>query len=85
MKYLLIMSLSGSTMVVIYMLSRGLWRGKMSARLQYLFIKAAMLYYLIPLPFVKKVVCEYCGASIAKTKKYYTGFGGMGGVYGSCE
>lgn len=54
MKYLLIMSLSGSTMVGIYMLSRGLWHGKMSARLQYLFIKAAMLYYLIPLPFVKK-------------------------------
>ena len=54
MKYLLIMSLSGSTMVGIYMLLRGLLRDKMSARLQYLFVKAAILYYLIPLPFVKK-------------------------------
>ncbi|MBD5477237.1 MAG: M56 family metallopeptidase [Lachnospiraceae bacterium] len=54
MKYLLIMSLSGSTMVGIYMLLRGLLRDKMSARLQYLFVKAAILYYLIPLPFVKR-------------------------------
>ncbi|MDE6739259.1 MAG: M56 family metallopeptidase [Lachnospiraceae bacterium] len=54
MKYLLIMSLSGSTMVGIYMLLRGLLRDKMPARLQYLFVKAAILYYLIPLPFVKR-------------------------------
>lgn len=53
MKYLLIMSLSGSTMVGIYLLLRYLLRDKMPARLQYLLVKAAMLYYLIPLPYVK--------------------------------
>ena len=54
MKYLLIMSLSGSTMVGIYMLLRGLLLDNMPARLQYLLAKAAILYYLIPLPFVKR-------------------------------
>ncbi len=54
MKYLLIMSLSGSTMAGIYMLLRGLLRDNMPARLQYLLVKVAILYYLIPLPFVKR-------------------------------
>lgn len=54
MKHLLIMSLSGSTMAGIFMLLRGLLRDSMPARLQYLLVKAAILYYLIPLPFVKK-------------------------------
>lgn len=53
MKYLLIMSFSGSTMVVIYMLLRILLRNQMPARLQYLLVKVAALYYLVPLPFVK--------------------------------
>lgn len=53
MKYLLIMSFSGSTMVVIYMLFRILLRDQMPARLQYLLVKIAALFYLIPLPFVK--------------------------------
>lgn len=53
MKYLLIMSFSGSTMVVIYMLFRILLRDQMPARLQYLLVKVAALFYLIPLPFVK--------------------------------
>ncbi len=54
MKYLLTMSLSGSTMAGIYMLLRGLLRDNVPARLQYLLVKAAILYYLIPLPFVKR-------------------------------
>ncbi|MBD5449276.1 MAG: M56 family metallopeptidase [Lachnospiraceae bacterium] len=54
MKYLLVMSFSGSTMAGIYMLLRFLFKDNMSARQQYLFVRAAMLYYLIPLPFMKK-------------------------------
>lgn len=53
MKYLLIMSLSGSTMVGIYMLLRRLLRDQIPARLQYQLVKAAALYYLVPLPFLK--------------------------------
>lgn len=53
MKYLLIMSLSGSTMVGIYMLLRCLLRDQMPARLQYQLVKAAALFYMVPLPFLK--------------------------------
>lgn len=62
MKYLLIMSLSGSTMVGIYMLLRCLLRDSMPARLQYQLVKAAALYYLVPLPFLKgwyAAIAEY--------------------------
>lgn len=54
MEYLLVMSLSGSTMTVIYLLLRCLLRNKGCARSYYWFAKAAVLYYLIPLPFLKK-------------------------------
>ena len=54
MEYLLVMSFSGSVMVGIYMLLHWFLKDKMSARLQYLLAKAAVLYYLLPLPFLKK-------------------------------
>lgn len=54
MRYLFVMSLSGSVMAVIYMLLRCVTRNKISGRLQYVLAKAAVLYYLIPLPFIKK-------------------------------
>lgn len=54
MRYLFVMSLSGSVMAVIYMLLRFVTRNKISERLQYVLAKAAVLYYLIPLPFIKK-------------------------------
>lgn len=54
MEYLLVMSFSGSVMVGIYMLLRYSTNNKISARLQYQLARAAILYYLIPLPFVKK-------------------------------
>lgn len=53
MEYILVMSFSGSTMTVIYLLAKYLLRDKISARLHYLVAKAAVLYYLIPLPFLK--------------------------------
>lgn len=54
MRYLFVMSLSGSVMVGIYILLRCVTRNKISMRLQYVLAKAAVLYYLIPLPFIKK-------------------------------
>lgn len=53
MEYLLVMSLSGSTMTGIYLILRCLLRNKGCARSYYWFAKAAVLYYLIPLPFLK--------------------------------
>lgn len=54
MEYLLIMSFSGSTMTGIYLLLRYLLKDKISARFYYLLAKAAVLYYLVPLPFLKR-------------------------------
>jgi len=54
MKSLLVMSLSGSTMTVICLLLRFLLRNRVSARLYYLLARVAVLYYLIPLPFLKE-------------------------------
>ncbi len=68
MKYLLIMSFSGSTMVVIYMLFRILLRDQMPARLQYLLAKIAALFYLIPLPFVKEWYVALAGQLRPKRK-----------------
>ncbi|MDE7131291.1 MAG: M56 family metallopeptidase [Lachnospiraceae bacterium] len=68
MKYLLFMSLSGSTMVGVCMLLRFLFRDKMSARLQYLLARAAVLYYLIPLPFVKKLYESIAGYILPEKK-----------------
>ena len=53
MEYILVMSLSGSTMTILYLLAKYLLRDKISARMHYLLAKAAVLYYLIPLPFLK--------------------------------
>ena len=53
MEYILVMSLSGSTMTILYLLAKYLLRDKISTRMHYLLAKAAVLYYLIPLPFLK--------------------------------
>lgn len=53
MEYLLVMSLSGSTMMGLYLLLKYLLKDKVSARLYYLILKEAVLFFLIPLPFLK--------------------------------
>lgn len=53
MEYLLIMSFSGSTMMGLYLLLRYFLKDKVSARLYYLITKEAVLFFLIPLPFLK--------------------------------
>lgn len=54
MEYLLVMMISGSTMTAASWILRRLLRDRISAKLYYLLAKAAILYYLIPLPFLKK-------------------------------
>lgn len=54
MEYLLVMMISGSTMTAASWILRRLLRDRISAKLYYLLAKASVLYYLIPLPFLKK-------------------------------
>ncbi len=54
MEYLLVMSLSGSAMTGIYLLLRVLLKKRVCARLYDLLARVAILYYLVPLPYLKK-------------------------------
>lgn len=54
MEYLLIMSLSGSVMTGILLFTRGFLKDRLCAGFYYVLARAAVLYYLIPLPFLKK-------------------------------
>lgn len=69
MKYILIMSLSGSTMVVSCLLLRYLLKNQMAVRMQYLLARIAVLYYLVPLPFVKKWYVNIAEHLLQKQKK----------------
>lgn len=53
MEYLLVMSFSGSTMMGLYFLLKTLLKDKASARLYYIILKAAVLFFLTPLSFLK--------------------------------
>lgn len=53
MEYLLVMSFSGSTITGFYLLLKYLLKDNVSSRLYYLIIKEAVLFFLIPLPFLK--------------------------------
>lgn len=53
MEYLLVMSFSGSTMMGLYLLLKYLLKDKVSSRLYDLILKEAVLFFLIPLPFLK--------------------------------
>lgn len=54
MEYLLVMSISGTTSACICILLKYLLKDSISAGMQYLLFKISVLYYLIPLPFLKK-------------------------------
>lgn len=54
MEYLLMMTLSGSTITAVCWILRRLLKDRIGAGFYYLLAKAAVLYYLIPLPFLKE-------------------------------
>ena len=54
MDYLLVMSFSGCTMTVICLLLWCLLKDMVSARMYYLLARAAVVYYLVPMPFLKR-------------------------------
>lgn len=54
MEYLLVLTISGSTITAVYLLLRCLLKHKICARYFDLLARAAILYYLVPLPYLKK-------------------------------
>lgn len=56
MEYLLVMSLSGSMMIGIYLLLKWLLKDKVSARLYYLLIKESVLFFFDSVAIFKGVV-----------------------------
>lgn len=54
MEYIGVMTLSGSVMMLVYLLGKWLLREKLSGRVQHVLLKAALLYFLIPLAFLKE-------------------------------
>lgn len=52
MNYILVMTLSGSCMFFLYLFQKHTIGRYLPKRWQYLFLKAVMLYYLIPLPYL---------------------------------
>lgn len=66
MEYLLVMSLSGSTMMGIYLLLKRLLRDEVSTRLYYLITRVVVLFYLIPLPFLKDWYRKIIRAALPK-------------------
>lgn len=69
MEYLLVMAFSGSTMTCLYLLARRLSRERLCARTYYLLAKAAVLYYLIPLPFLKSWYKDVVPTSIWENRR----------------
>lgn len=68
MEYLLVMALSGSTMTCLYLLLRCLLRERLCAGTYYLLAKAAVLYYLIPLPFLKEWYRNAISEAVLRTR-----------------
>lgn len=66
MEYILVMAFSGSTMTLLCLLLRSLLKDRISARIYYLLAKAAVLYYLVPLPFLKRWYGEIIRAVMPK-------------------
>lgn len=53
MEYLFVMTLSGTTLTCLFLLLRSIVKERLCASVYCLLAKAAVLYYLIPLPFIK--------------------------------
>lgn len=69
MEYLLVMSLSGSTMTCLFLLLRRLMKERLCAGMYYILAKAAVLYYLVPLPFLKSWYREAVPAAVWENRR----------------
>ncbi len=59
MNYIFTMTLSGSGLFLVYGLLRLVLHGRMSEKWYYGLLKVTALYFLIPLPYVKKLYVEF--------------------------
>lgn len=59
MSCILVMTFSGSMMLFMYLILKYLLGSRFSASWRYKILKVAMLYYLIPLPFLKPIYEEW--------------------------
>lgn len=59
MNYLLVMSLSGSCLYLFYLCINKFWGKHMLKRWEYILLKITILYYLLPIPFLKKVYVNF--------------------------
>lgn len=66
MSYILTMTFSGSMMLLLYMLVKHGVREKISAIWRYRMLKAAMIYFLLPLPFLKQVYDRWLDSMFPK-------------------
>jgi len=85
MTTILITSLSGSSMLMIYWLLSTIFKRHLSTGLRYILLRCSLLYFLIPLPFLKPLYRDiynillglnpYAGADVA-----FDGYDGVGMV-----
>lgn len=52
MNYIVVMTVSGSGMLLLYFLQKYTWGRRLSKQWQYFFLKTVMAYYLVPLPVI---------------------------------
>ncbi len=71
MNYILVMTLSGSCMFLLYFLEKHTFGKRLSKGWQYFFLKTAMLYYMIPLPFMGTIYREMLRAVFSPSSTEY--------------
>lgn len=52
MNYIVAMTISGSSMLLLYYIQKSVLGERLSKRWQYFFLKAVMVYYMVPVPFI---------------------------------
>lgn len=52
MNYIVAMTISGSSMLLLYYLQKSVLGERLSKRWQYFFLKTVMVYYMVPMPFI---------------------------------
>lgn len=58
MNYILVMTMSGNCMLLLYFIQKYTWGKYLSKQWQYFFLKAVMVYYMLPIPYIGSVYRE---------------------------
>lgn len=75
MNYILVMTMSGNGMLLLYYIQKYTWGKCLSKQWQYFFLKAVMVYYMLPMPFIglvyREVIRNIFPSSPSKHFHYY--------------